>query len=195
MWHQDSQCCPGAWYNSSHIHRSTLFTEFHTKIHPDSFRPQESCHFIQYCWCYWIRKDVLLKILGKTSLKLQMLCQKVFLWVDKQLEQGEQFWQTGLTLWCCSWITNLVKGKISPSTPVCSLWVSNYSLICLFQTRNVSMDWKITKAMCIGQSLQFSHPLVRNSLLNPRKLLKCWYHCVLRKASFFYKDLSVKTVQ
>lgn len=54
MWHQDSQCCPGAWYNSSHIHNSSLFTEFHTKIHPHSFRPQEGSHFIQHCWCYWI---------------------------------------------------------------------------------------------------------------------------------------------
>lgn len=167
LWHQDSQCCPGAWYMSSHIHSSSLFTEFHTKIHPHPFRPWEGSHFIQRCWCYWIYKDVFLQILAKTSLGLEVVPQEFFLWVDKQLfgTRGAVLtgWtDSGVAVGSLTW-----EGRSSvPPLHSCLQPMSfYYSSICLCQ-RNVSM-----KAMYNGQSFQFSHPLVRNSSLSPRKLL------------------------
>lgn len=135
-------------YTSSHNHSSSLFTEFHTKIHPHSFRPQEGSHFIQRCWCCWIYKDVFYKYWQKLVWGYKWYLRKIFSeltklfgargmvltgWTDSGVAVGSLTWEE--------------RSSVHSSLQPMSFY---YSLICLFQ-RNVSMDWKITKAMYNGK--------------------------------------------
>ena len=79
------QISPRARDNSSYIYSRSPSTEFNTKMHANSFRPQEGSYFVQH-WRYnCINKDVFLKILRKTGLRLQVVPQKVLLRDKQQL--------------------------------------------------------------------------------------------------------------